>query len=617
VTGTYTWAVAYSGDVNNAGAADQGGPAEQTIVSPANPTLVTTASPHGSLTLGTGTQTLSDSAVLAGAYHPTGTMTFTLTYNGNVVDTETVPVTQNGTYRTPAGYALPTSGTVAGAYLWHATYFSGDSNNANAADGGANEAVTIVQASPTIVTTAGANFTDSAVLAGGFNPTGNILFTLNGPAGFKFTKTVPVNGNGTYSASTAAPVAPGEYTWTAVYSGNSNNLTAHDQGGLAEWFSIARFQPTLLTQASPYITITTNPVTISDTAVLSGGFNPTGNIVFTLNGPAGFVYTQTDAVNGNGTYTASTMLPATATLGSYVWSAAYSGDGSNFAARDQGGPLEETDIGRPDLRQPAIVTSASPAVTLGTQPVVISDTAVLSDGANPTGTLTFTLTVGNAVVFTSNVAVTGNGIYRASYPLPVTGAVAGLYTWSTSYSGDTANKPAQDQGGPAEQTNVYVATPSISTVATPCVVNLNPRCPKGKPVPTSDTATLTGGYFPTGSIVFTLTDPKSRVIYTQVDTVNGDGVYKADYTIPKKGLLGTYKWSALFVGDANNAAIRDSGANETMKAANRIVVSPAYKKAYRPFCPKSPYFGRFDLPLPDLAHKVVHKAVCKKVVYHR
>src|SRR5436190_3492181 len=48
--GTYTWSAVYSGDGNNASAADQGGEEEQTVVSPASPNLVTTAS--GAVTLG-------------------------------------------------------------------------------------------------------------------------------------------------------------------------------------------------------------------------------------------------------------------------------------------------------------------------------------------------------------------------------------------------------------------------------------------------------------------------------------------------------------------------------------------------------------------------------------
>jgi hypothetical protein len=76
--------------------------------------------------------------------------------------------------------------------------------------------------------------------------------------------------------------------------------------------------------------------------VLSGGFFETGTITFTLTGPGGFSFTQTDTVSGSGTYTASDMLTAGAAAGTYTWSAVYSGDGNNLTAQDQGGTAEQT-----------------------------------------------------------------------------------------------------------------------------------------------------------------------------------------------------------------------------------------------------------------------------------
>ena len=74
--------------------------------------LTTTASPP--ITLGTTAPTITDTATLAGAYFPTGSITFTLTLNGTAVAgaTQTDTVTHNGQYS--ASYTLPTTGTVAG-----------------------------------------------------------------------------------------------------------------------------------------------------------------------------------------------------------------------------------------------------------------------------------------------------------------------------------------------------------------------------------------------------------------------------------------------------------------------------------------------------------------------
>src|SRR5262249_18773279 len=154
---------------------------------------------------------------------------------------------------------------------------------------------------------------DSAFLSGGQSPTGSIVFTLTGPGGFSYTQTDAVSGNGTYTASTTLPTVgtvAGTYTWTAHYTGDANNNPANDQGGPPEQPVVSPARPTLVTIASPRVP--TLPAArrssdlLSDSALLSGGQSPTGSIVFTLTGPGGFSYTQTDAVSGNGAYTAST-----------------------------------------------------------------------------------------------------------------------------------------------------------------------------------------------------------------------------------------------------------------------------------------------------------------------
>jgi uncharacterized repeat protein (TIGR01451 family) len=203
------------------------------------PSLVTTPDLTG-VTLGTTTVALKDSAVLSGGYFPTGTITFTLVAPGGAtVDTEKVTVNGNGTYTTPAGSTLPTSGTVTGTYQWNATYTSGDGNNHDTSDiNSTDEQVTVTSASPTIATTPdaatvtlGGTLQDSADLAGGYNPTGSITFRLYapgvnpsvGPAAY--TEVVSrVNGNGTYRTTVGfVPGVTGLWHWEASYGGDPNN----------------------------------------------------------------------------------------------------------------------------------------------------------------------------------------------------------------------------------------------------------------------------------------------------------------------------------------------------------------------------------------------------------
>src|SRR5208337_2794900 len=349
VTGTYTWHAHYSGDAENNAASDQGGTAEQTVVNAAIPTITTTASP-ATTTLGTTAPTISDTATLSGAYFPTGSITFTLTLNGNAVSaaTQTDTVTANGPYS--ASYTLPTSGTVAGTYTWSAAYSSDANNNAASETGSATngEQTVVSKANPTITTTASPATTtlgttaptisDTATLSGAyFFPTGSITFTLtlNGNAVSAATQTDTVTANGPYSASYTLPTSgtvAGTYTWSAAYSSDANNNAASETGSATngEQTVVSKANPTITTTASSAITLGTTAPTLSDSAVLAGGYYETGSIVFTLTRPGSSGYTQSDALSGNGTYTASDKLPTTGTVaGTYTWHVSYFGDANN------------------------------------------------------------------------------------------------------------------------------------------------------------------------------------------------------------------------------------------------------------------------------------------------
>ena len=120
VTGTYQWDASYNGDSNNNSASENNATAEQVAVTKAYPAIVTTPS-VASVTLGTSSVTLNDTAVLSGGYHENGSITFTLYLGSTLVDTETAAVSGNGSYTTPTGYTLPTTGTVTGTYQWDAS----------------------------------------------------------------------------------------------------------------------------------------------------------------------------------------------------------------------------------------------------------------------------------------------------------------------------------------------------------------------------------------------------------------------------------------------------------------------------------------------------------------
>jgi uncharacterized repeat protein (TIGR01451 family) len=342
--GTYQWVASYSGDANNDPVASDLGDEPQTVT-PAAPTITTSAGP--TVVLGSGVP-LTDSATLAGGFNPGGTITFTLTRpGGGVVYTNVVPVSGVGTYTTsqgnnPGGFLA----TAVGTYQWVASY-SGDANNHPVASAFDDEPQTVTPAAPTITTSAGPTvvlgsgvpLTDSATLAGGFNPGGTITFTLTGPGGgVVYTNVVPISGDGTYTTSQGnnpggfLATAVGTYQWVASYSGDANNhpvASAFDD----EPQTVTPAAPTITTNAGPTVVLGRG-VPLTDSATLAGGFNPGGSITFTLTGPGGgVVYTNVVPVSGDGTYTTSQGnnpggFLATA-VGTYQWVASYSGDANN------------------------------------------------------------------------------------------------------------------------------------------------------------------------------------------------------------------------------------------------------------------------------------------------
>jgi hypothetical protein len=126
-----------------------------------------------------------------------------------------------------------------------ATLTANASNNSNSTSNVAVTTIATQKPAPTVRTTAGGTvtvgsgtyLTDSAVLSGGSNPSGTITFTLRDSHNVVvYTDVVTVNGNGNYSTSAGnnpggyLPSATGTYLWNAVYSGDSNNNGASDNG---------------------------------------------------------------------------------------------------------------------------------------------------------------------------------------------------------------------------------------------------------------------------------------------------------------------------------------------------------------------------------------------------
>jgi hypothetical protein len=100
----------------------------------------------------------------------------------------------------------------------------------------------------------------------------------------------------------------------------------------------------------------------ADSATLSGGFRPTGSIVFTLSAPGDTtcsnpIFSRTVPVSGNGSYSSGAVGQVT-TPGTYRWEVAYLGDVNNAAALSPCG-AEQTDV------TPQVLTGRAFGLSLG------------------------------------------------------------------------------------------------------------------------------------------------------------------------------------------------------------------------------------------------------------
>ena len=112
------------------------------------------------------------------------------------------------------------------------------------------------------------------------------------------------------------------------------------------------------------------------------------------------------------------------------------------------------------------------------------------------------------------------------------------------------------------------ASPTLNTTPNPTTVTLAATTP---PILT-DTATLFGGFAPTGDITFDLFQGSTEV-HTETVAVNGSGAYTTPtgFTLPTTGAVaGAYQWIAVYSGDDNNITVSESN-----PAEEQVTVNPA------------------------------------------
>ena len=195
---------------------------------------------------------------------------------------------------------------------------------------------------------------------------------------------------------------------------------------------------------------------------------------------------------------------------------------------------------------PSLATQASASVALGG---TVSDTATLSGGNAPTGSITFKLygpddaACGGAAVFSSTVPVNGNGDYNSGN---FTRTAVGTYRWIASYSGDIDNDAVSGACNDPNESVVVTAaatpTPTPTPTATPTATLSPTATPPATPTPSpSPTASPSPSPSATPSPSPTPDNAKTLNISTRADVGTAERVLIAGTIItgeaPKKVII--------------------------------------------------------------------------------
>jgi hypothetical protein len=436
-----------------------------------------------------------------------------------------------------------------GTYNWSAHY-SGDGEN-EPADSVCSVGSKVTKATPSLTGSAsdgvvGTAIHDEVTLSEGFSPTGEVTFSVFAPSDATCTTpldtdTVPVEEGIATSPDFLAQQA-GEFRWTASYLGDANNKAVSLSCGAANQSSlVAKATPSLSGSATSTVVV---GGTITDSATLSGGFSPGGEIVFRAYGPGDGTcanapaYEEAVTIDDNGTYSPAGFAPGP---GLYRWTVEYAGDEDNETAGLSCGASEQT----------STVTKASPGLTgnasNGVVGTAIHDEVTVTGGFSPGGEVTFSVYGPEDVACSTPLATTTAPIIGDKATSPdFLAQQAGEFRWTASYPGDANNEFAGLGCGATGQTStVAKASPALSGTATSAVV-------VGEAI--TDNVNLSGGFAPGGELVFRAYGPGDEACggvpaYEGTVPVSGGGSYSPPGFAPGPGL---YRWTVEYTGDGNN-----------------------------------------------------------------
>ena len=404
------------------------------------------------------------------------------------------------------------------------------------------------------------------------------------------------------------PLGAGDYSFSATYSGDSNN--APSDASSCEAFTVGKATPlatttvfdaannqawggTEVTGASAY-----------DTSAVTGvtGFTPTGSVTYSFfdNGSCtGDANTTTDTVALAGDGSVPNSAPqGPLGAGGYSFNATYGGD-ANYDP-SLASSCEPFTVGKATPSTATTVHDASTHTTWKNSEVTGASAADAStvtrvSGFTPTGTVTYSLFVNGSrsgtPASTDPETLAGDGSVPDS---SATGALsAGTYSFHAVYGGDTNYDLSPVSS--CEPFAVGKATPSATTTVFDAATNAAWTSTERTNASAYDTASVTGvtGFTPTGTVTYTYFTNGSC---TGSGSPAGTVTVAANGTIPHSITEGplsaaSYSFEAAYGGDANYIAAGATNC-ESFTVAQGTPTAPTITNL-----PSSSIFGGTFLPV--------------------
>ena len=505
VAGDYWWYASSAGDANNNAAASActTGMSETVVAEAISATSVTSSA--NPATYG---ESVTLTATVTGAASfgaPTGTVAFTdgsyaaLTC-GAGSDPTLTPISSSASAATCL-YAPPAVGGVGGTFSTIGTY-SGDGSYITSADSLAQEVLGTLPTPGTTVFSANPSPNGAQVTMNGtLTDSSSTANPATAAGSFSATVTVFVQGSGAVLCTNVALSPTGPYTagFTCPFSptGPGQRLILRSVYSGDDTFAPSSYSSTLIvagtasTTPSVVASATTVALGASTTlqATLTGSPAPTGSVTFLDDGTpisgCGLIVVQSGGAQSKCAY-----LPAS--VGSHSITVTYSGD-TNYAAAGPSPAATVTVTGTATsvTATPNLVSPSAP-VPNG-DPITVS-TLVSGSGTTPTGTVSFSATIGGSTSTQCATApVDGSGMASCTFTPAFAAGTGGNVSVTAAYSGDDTY--GQSTSGPLSVNVLAIGLPSVFTLTTsksPMSVGSNAVL----------TALITGTPRPTGTVTF-------------------------------------------------------------------------------------------------------------------